>query len=101
MFSKQVAENITKQSKKLRANPIKRIPATSNFVYEFNPFANAEQLNPLTSQTCLRSTSNFEQKLPCERTGAKLIIHSISLCINTEYSCLNSQIQHVAIYIIG
>ncbi|KMQ93516.1 math and lrr domain-containing protein [Lasius niger] len=53
----EVAENITKQGKKLRANPVKRISATSNFIYEFNPFANAEQLNPLTSQTCLRSTN--------------------------------------------
>lgn len=68
MFSKQIAENITKQGKKLRASPVKRIPATSNFIYEFNPFANAEQSNSLT---CLRPTSNSEQKLPCARTGVQ------------------------------
>lgn len=71
MFPKQVAENITKQGKKLRANPIKRIPATNNFIYDFNPFANTEQLNPLTSRACLRSMSNSEQKLPCARTGLR------------------------------
>ncbi|CAL1683310.1 unnamed protein product [Lasius platythorax] len=80
-----VAENITKQGKKLRANPVKRISATSNFIYEFNPFANAEQLNPLTSQTCLRSTSNSEQKLPCARTDITSFANSNSNAENGKF----------------
>ncbi|XP_029666405.1 uncharacterized protein LOC115237474 isoform X1 [Formica exsecta] len=72
-----IAENITKQGKKLRASPVKRIPATSNFIYEFNPFANAEQLNSL-SRTCLRPTSNSEQKLPCARTDITSFVNSNS-----------------------
>jgi len=47
---------------------VKRIPATSNFVYEFNPFTNLEQSNP--SQIRLRTTNNYDQKLPCAATGA-------------------------------
>ncbi|RLU26987.1 hypothetical protein DMN91_000786 [Ooceraea biroi] len=61
-----IAENITKQGKRLHLSPVKRIPATSNFIYEFNPFTSAEQSNPPTSQIIrLRSTNNSDQKLPC------------------------------------
>jgi hypothetical protein len=47
---------------------VKRIPATSNFVYEFNPFTNLEQSNP--PQIRLRTTNNYDQKLPYAATGA-------------------------------
>ncbi|KYN35684.1 hypothetical protein ALC56_09982, partial [Trachymyrmex septentrionalis] len=48
-----IAENITKQGKRLPVHSTKRISATSNFIYEFTPFVNTEQSRPLTSQTIL------------------------------------------------
>ncbi|XP_014483144.1 PREDICTED: uncharacterized protein LOC106748791 [Dinoponera quadriceps] len=63
-----VAENITKQGKKLRANPV-RIPATSNFVYEFNPFV-GRAADSLTPRTCSQSTHHSNHRgLPSAKTA--------------------------------
>ncbi|XP_070515430.1 uncharacterized protein [Cardiocondyla obscurior] len=62
-----VTENITKQGKKLHVDPIKRIPATNNFVYQFNSFAKQSRLSTL--QTHLSRANNSEQILPHSTTG--------------------------------
>ncbi|KAL0119990.1 hypothetical protein PUN28_007984 [Cardiocondyla obscurior] len=61
-----VTENITKQGKKLHVDPIKRIPATNNFVYQFNSFAKQSRLSTL--QTHLSRANNSEQILPHSTT---------------------------------
>ncbi|XP_011692959.1 PREDICTED: uncharacterized protein LOC105453011 isoform X2 [Wasmannia auropunctata] len=63
-----IAENITKQGKRSHVSPVKRIPATSNFIYEFNSFVDAEQSRPLTSQTHLLRRNKSEQTLPYSKT---------------------------------
>ncbi|KYN22865.1 PREDICTED: uncharacterized protein LOC108758819 [Trachymyrmex cornetzi] len=63
-----IAENITKQGKRLPVRSIKRISATSNFIYEFNPFVNTEQSRPLTSHTILWRKNNSAQTLPHSKT---------------------------------
>ncbi|XP_011057354.1 PREDICTED: uncharacterized protein LOC105147796, partial [Acromyrmex echinatior] len=71
-FSRQIAENITKQGKRLPVRSINRIPATSNFIYEFNPFVHIEQSRPTISQTILWHKNNSAQTLPHSKTDFKL-----------------------------
>ncbi|XP_011692961.1 PREDICTED: uncharacterized protein LOC105453011 isoform X4 [Wasmannia auropunctata] len=66
-----IAENITKQGKRSHVSPVKRIPATSNFIYEFNSFVDAEQSRPLTSQTHLLRRNKSEQTLPYSKTDER------------------------------
>lgn len=71
-FPRQIAENIARQGAKLRVSPVRRIPATNNLVYEFNPFGDIDR--PSTSRPRRPRDNNSGHKLPRARTGFGALI---------------------------